>query len=239
MTVTSPRVTVQQIVYARDEARWRALATALGFMAAYPAEEGWAECDGGGALAVHAETADHADGTADLHLLVADLDAAEQSLAGYDATRAHMDGVGDLLVIRAGSGVTVSVSTGARATQGAVRVQPIWFQDDIAEARGILEALGLRAGIAADRGGWVEMHADGGGSVGIHSASGRSDGTGAGIGLSLLATGDLDALATSLSDAGFTASVVDEAYGRTVRVADPEVWINGSQDDLHGYHRED
>ncbi|MEJ1086867.1 hypothetical protein WDU99_00885 [Microbacterium sp. Mu-80] len=233
------RVTVQQIVYARHPQRWHALADALGMAAPYPPDEDWAEFDGGGVLAVHTETGDHGDGTTDLHLLVDDLDAAERALAGYETTRMHMDGIGDMLIVRAGSGVTVSVSTGARTTHGAVSVQPIWFQDDISEARSILEALGLRAGIAADRGGWVEMHADGGGSVGIHSASGRSDGTGEGIGLSLLATGDLDALAASLSDAGFTASVVDEAWARTIRVAHPQVWINGTQDDLHGYHRED
>lgn len=241
---TSPRVnstavtsTVQQIVYTRDEPRWRALAAALGLAAPFPAEAGWAEFDGGGVLAVHAETPDHADGTCDLHLLVDDLDAAERALAGREVERTDLDGAGHLLVIRAASGVVISASAGTRATAGPVSVQPIWFQDDIEEAREILTALGLRADIAADSGGWVEMRAAGGGRVGVHSASGRSEGSGAGIGLSFLAAGDLEALARRLTDAGFTASVVDESYARTIRIADPDAWINGAQDDLYGYHR--
>lgn len=232
-------VTVQQIVYTQDEPRWHALAVALGLAAPHPPEDGWAEFDGGGVLAVHAETAEHADGTCDLHLLVDDLGAAERALTGRDVERVNLEGVGDLLVIRAASGVGISVSEGARQTAGPVSVQPIWFQDDIAEAREILEALGLRAVIAADGGGWVEMHADGGGTVGVHTASGRSEGEGAGIGMSLLAEGDLDALVERVTDAGFAASVIDESYARTIRIADPEVWINGVQDDLYGYHRAD
>lgn len=240
----SPRVnsaavtsTVQQIVYTRGEPRWHALATALGLAAPFPVVAGWAEFDGGGVLAVHAETRDHADGTCDLHLLVDDLDAAERALAGREVERVNLDGVGDLLVIRAASGVVISASAGMRATAGAVSVQPIWFQDDVEEAREILTALGLRADIAADRGGWVEMRAAGGGTVGVHSASARSEGSGAGIGLSFLAEGDLETLAERLTDAGFPASVVDESYARTIRIGDPDVWINGAQDDLYGYHR--
>lgn len=231
--------TVQQIVYTAHEHRWHALAAALGLTAPFPPEPGWAEFDGGGVLAVHGALPEHPDGTCDLHLLVADLDAAEQALAGRDVERAPMPGVGDMLTVRAASGITLSVSAGARHTAGAVSMQPIWFQDDVDEAREILEALGLRADIVADRGGWVELLAPGGGTVGVHSASGRSEGTGAGIEMSLRAEGDLDALAARLTDAGFAASVVDEAYARTVRISDPDVCINGRQDDLHGYHRAD
>lgn len=234
----APEVTVQQIVYARHPQHWHALAAALGLVAPYPPEPEWAEFDGGGVLAVHAETTDHREGQCDLHLLVDDLDAAERALAGRDVTRAEMVGVGEVLTVTAASGVALTVSAGARRTDGDIVMQPIWFQDDVAEAREILEALGLRAEIVADRGGWVELRADGGGSVGVHSASGRSEGSGAGFGASLLASGDLDALAERLSDAGFAASVIDEAYGRTIRVAEPDIWINGVQDDLYGYRRE-
>lgn len=230
-------VTVQQIVYAGHPQRWHALAEALGLFAPFPPEPEWAEFEGGGVLAVHAETAEQREGTTDLHLLVDDLDAAERALRGRDVTRSAMAGVGDMLTVRAASGVTLTVSAGARRGAGDIVMQPIWFQDDIAEARELLEALGLRAEIVADRGGWVEMHADGGGSVGVHTASRRSEGAEAGIGLSLLAHGDLDALAARLADAGFAASVIDEAYGRTVHITEPEVWINGVQEDLYGYRR--
>ena len=224
--------TVQQIVYARHLERWHALAEVLGFVAPYPPEADWAELDGGGVLAVHREIDGHADGTVDLHLLVDDLDAAQQALAGRDVTRTALEGVGDMLLVRFASGLGISVSAGARATAGPIAVQPILFQEDIAEARGVLEALGLRPDIVADRGGWAELHAAGGGSVGVHEASEPA------VGLGFLADGDLDALAARLRDAGFEASVVDEAYARTVRVAEPDVWINGVQTDLYGYHRE-
>ncbi|WP_292698389.1 hypothetical protein [Microbacterium sp. 69-10] len=224
--------TVQQIVYARHPERWHALAEVLGFVAPYPPEADWAEFDGGGVLAVHREIDGHADGTVDLHLLVDDLDAAQQALAGRDVTRTALEGVGDMLLVRFASGLGISVSAGARATAGSIAVQPILFQEDVAEARGVLEALGLRPDIVADRGGWAELHAAGGGSVGVHEASEPA------VGLGFLADGDLDALAARLRDAGFEASVVDEAYARTVRVAEPDVWINGVQTDLYGYHRE-
>lgn len=230
--VPRPAVTVQQIVYTRHPQRWHALATALGLVAPFAPDSGWAEFDGGGVLAVHDEVDDHPDGTCDLHLLVDDLDAAERALAGRDVVRSELAGVGEILTVRAASGVVISVSAGARVTRGDVLVQPIWFQPDVDEARGILESLGMRADIVADRGGWVELHADGGGSVGVHEASDAS------IGLGFLAHGDLDQLAERVSDASFAASVVDEAYARTIRIADPDVWINGSQDDLYGYHLE-
>lgn len=113
-------------------------------------------------------------------------------------------------------------------------MQPIWFQPGLDEPRRILEALGLRADVAADGGGWIELVADGG-VVGLHHRDEPC------IGLSFLHRGDLDALAERLRAAGFDAAVIDEAFGRTVRLPGPdggdEIWINGTQDDLYGYHR--
>lgn len=224
---------VQQILYTR-EPRWWALAEAIGFSAPFPPTPEWAEFHADGVLAVHRATDDHRPGRVDIHVLVEDLDAAATALATYDAERGAMAGVGEILTIRASSGVAITVSEGTGGVTGDIRVQPIWFQRDLSEPRKILEALGFRAGIAADRGGWIEMHGDGG-SVGLHHGE-------PGIGLSFEARGDLEALAARVRDAGFTASVVDEAYARTVRITDPdrgaEICINGTQEDLHGYHRE-
>ena len=224
---------VQQILYTEHPQRWWKLAETLGFTAAYPPEPSWGEFHADGVLGVHGATPEQRPGMVDIHLLVDDLDAAASALSSFDARRTVMDGVGEMLVVR--SGIQVSVSAGeAGAGSRDISVQPIWFQEHLAEPRAILEALGLRAGIAADRGGWVELHGEGG-SVGLHTGAPR-------IGLSFEARGDLDALATRLRDAGFEASVVDEAFARTIRIPDPdggdEIWINGVQDDLHGYHRE-
>ena len=225
---------VQQILYTEHPERWWALAEALGFSAPFAPTPEWGEFHADGVLAVHRATGEHRPGRVDIHVLLKDLDAAASALSAFDVSRGTIDGVGEMLTVRAESAVVVTVSTGTGGVSGDIAVQPIRFQDDLAEPRAILQALGLRPGIAADRGGWVEMRADGG-AVGLHSGA-------PGIGLSFEARGDLDALAVRLRDAGFDASVVDEAFARTIRIPDPdggdEIWINGVQDDLHGYHRE-
>ncbi|GAA5151926.1 hypothetical protein GCM10025768_19120 [Microbacterium pseudoresistens] len=227
--------TVQQIVYTNALERWWTLAEAMGFSAPFTPDPAWAEFHGGGVLAVHRATDEHRAGMIDIHLLVDDLDTAQARIASFHPERITMDGVGEMLQVRVGSGLSITVSAGAvPPASGSIAVQPIWFQPDLGEPRALLEALGLAPGVAADRGGWVELTADGG-SVGLHQGEPR-------LGLSFEARGDLDALAARLRDAGFDASVVDEAFARTIRIPDPdrgaEVWINGVQDDLHGYHRE-
>lgn len=227
---------VQQILHTESPERWWALAEALGFVAPYPPAPSWGEFHADGVLAVHEATPEHRPGTVDIHLVVADLDAAATALSSFEVGREVMEGVGELLLVHAASGISITLSEGAvQHGAGDIAVQPIWFQEDLSEPRAILEALGFRAGIAADRGGWVEMLGDGG-SVGLHEGDPR-------IGLSFEARGDVDVVASRLRDAGFAASVVDEAFARTIRIPDPdggdEVWINGVQDDLHGYHRQD
>ncbi|WP_144796532.1 hypothetical protein [Microbacterium paludicola] len=226
---------VQQILYTTEPERWWTLAEALGFVAPFEPTAEWAEFHADGVLAVHGVTEQHPAGTVDIHLIVPELDAAASALDGFATQRLVMDGVGEMLLVRPASGIAVSVSEGAvQRGIGDIAVQPIWFQPELDEPRAILAALRFRAGVAADRGGWVEMLCDGG-SIGLHEGEAR-------IGLSFEARGDLDALAARLRDAGFAASVVDEAFARTIRLPDPdggaEIWINGVQDDLHGYHRE-
>ena len=225
---------VQQILYTREPERWWALAGALGFAAPFAPSPAWGEFHADGVLAVHEVTDPHAPGQVDLHLLVEDLDAAASELSAFDVSRSTMDGVGEMLTVRASSGIAVTVSAGAVERTGEVSVQPIWFQDDLAEPRAMLTALGLRPVLAADRGGWVDLRGRAG-AVGLHTGT-------PGMGLSFEVRGDIDALAARLRDAGFDAAVIDEAYTRTVRIPDPdggaEIWVNGVQDDLHGYHRE-
>lgn len=225
---------VQQIVYTEHPERWWALAEVLGFVAPPTPAPEWGAFHADGVFAVHRAFEDRAVGASDIHLLVDDLDAA--ALVGFGATRSVMEGVGEVVTVRAASGLTITVSAGApEAEARVVSVQPIWFQQDLAEPRAILEALGLRPGIVSDGGGWVEMLA-GGGSVGLHAGEPR-------IGIGFEARGDLDELVARLEAAGFAASVVDEAFARTVRIADPDggddIWVNGVQDDLYGYHRVD
>lgn len=225
---------VQQILYTANPERWWALAEALGFSVPFAPSHAWGEFHADGVLAVHHATEEHAPARVDLHLLVEDLDAAASALSAFGVARSTMDGVGELLTVRASSGQAVTVSEGVGERAGDISVQPIWFQEDLAEPKTILTALGLRPCIVADRGGWIEMRAEAG-AVGLHTGTPH-------IGLSFEARGDLDALAQRVRDAGFDAAVIDEAFARTLRISDPdggaEIWVNGVQDDLHGYHRE-
>ncbi|WP_298039987.1 hypothetical protein [uncultured Microbacterium sp.] len=225
---------VQQILYTGEPRSWWRLADALGLVAPVEPDAEWAEFHGDGVLAIHPVTPEHAAGDVDIHLIVADLDAAASALDAFDTETLTMDGIGEMIVVHAASGISISVSDGAaQRGVGRIAVQPLWFQQDLTEPRAILEALGFRTGIQADSGGWAEMLCDGG-VIGLHMGEPR-------IGLSFEARGDLDALAASLRGAGIAASIVDEAFTRTIRLPDPDggddVWINGVQHDLHGYHR--
>ncbi|GAA3646897.1 hypothetical protein [Microbacterium marinilacus] len=234
--------TVQQIRYTDHPERWHALAGALGLTPPYRPTPEWAEFEGDGVLAIHRATPDRPAGAVDLHVLAADLDAAAEAVAAFDTAREEMADVGAVLRIAAVDGVAVTVSAGVRAPRGDLAMQPIWFAHDLDEPRRLLEALGLRAQIVGDRGGWVDLAAPGGGAVGLHAVATADMADAPSIGLSFLAAGDLDALARRVRAAGFDAAVIDESYGRTIRIPDPdggeEIWINGVQDDLYGYDRE-
>ena len=124
-----------------------------------------------------------------------------------------------------------------------MRVRPVRFTNDVAEMRRFLEALGLNARIAADGGGWVDFTTGSPGLAALHDAATAQTGYQAGqTTLSFEADEPLEPLQERLAQAGFTdAHIVDEAYGRTLFVTDPDgVWvaIDGVQTDLHGYHRE-
>jgi hypothetical protein len=67
------------------------------------------------------------------------------------------------------------------------------------------------------------------------------DGAVAEVVLSFEYTGDVRELQTRFERSGRVALVVDENYGYSLRISDPnggdDIWVNQQQDDLHGYHR--
>jgi hypothetical protein len=122
-----------------------------------------------------------------------------------------------------------------------MRVRPVRFTNDVPAMRRFLEVLGLSARVAADGGGWVDFTAPTTGMAALHDATQTQTGYAAGqTSLSFEADEPLEPLRQRLVEAGFTdAHIVDEAYGRTLFVTDPDgVWIaiDGVQTDLHGYH---
>lgn len=229
-------ITVEQILYTSAPQRWWALAEELGFAAVGTPSAEWSEFRADGLLALHRVTESHPAGSVDLHVIVDDVDRVAAALCEHNVARTFMAGVGDVLTVHASSGVVLTVAAGAGEPHlGKIAVQPIWFQPDVDEATAILTAVGLRAEIAANDGGWVEFRADRGGSIGVHMSEA------AGVGASFLSCGDLAERARVLTDAGFPAHVIDEAYGRSMRITNPDggsdIWINGAQEDLYGYHR--
>ena len=231
-------ITVQPIRYTAHPDEWHRLAEALGFRPAFPPDPRWSEFDGRGILAIHHAGADdeHA-GRTGLHLLSDDLDAVEVRLAaaGFSVHRTVLDDIGPMLTGSAASGAKLTISGGARAADtGALAVQPIWYQSDLDEPRRFLETIGLRPHVASQSGTWISFTAEGGGLAALHHAEAVR------FELSLEYTGDLDALAERLAAAGHPASVIDEAYNRTLLVDTPDgdqLWVNGTMDDLYGYTR--
>ncbi|TNU77222.1 hypothetical protein FH969_00090 [Miniimonas arenae] len=131
-------------------------------------------------------------------------------------------------------------------------VQAIWYTPVVQEAADLLETLGLRRRIASDSGGWVDLRADGGGLAAVHA--GRTVGTelafeiaGPGaVGDAGAGDGDgglLHELHARLTASGHDAALIDESYGVTLRVANPDapddvdarIWVSEWQGELYGY----
>ncbi len=122
-------------------------------------------------------------------------------------------------------------------------VRPVRFTDDIPAMQAFLESLGLQIRISSDRPGWVDM-AGSSGLVALHAA--KDSNTGAAHGETRLSfeLEDADAAVAALRDAGFEASVIDESWGRTLELTDPDgrtMLCDERSDDLYGYtaHRVD
>lgn len=161
-------------------------------------------------------------------------DAAERLRAAGVASSTERDGS---VIVRPASGPSFLLSppTGGPArVDGHLTVMPIWYGPELDELRRTLAALGLRESLAADSGVWYEFDAPDGGRVALHADADPR------VELAFSCRGDLDALSTSLRQAGFDADVVDEAYNRTVHVRTPgggSLHLNGPIEDLYGFHR--
>ena len=84
-----------------------------------------------------------------------------------------------------------------------MRVRPIHFVPDLAEAVRFYEALGLRSEARSRSGHWVELTAAGG-DLGLHNAAIAADGQGrTGVALNFVADEPLEAIEQRLRAAGF------------------------------------
>lgn len=232
-------LTVQPIQYTTDPSAWHALARGLGLQPLPGGDNVWSEFAGDGVLAVHrVDTV--AEERTEIVLLTdtpAALDDLERTLAAAGAAvrRTVLDDIGPLLVVDGPLPMSATTTASATAsTSSPMTVMPIWYGADLTAQAGVAEAVGLRRRLTSDSGVWADFTAAGGGALALHRADQR------GVELSFEYSGDLDALATQLTEAGFEPRILDEAYNRTLRVArpdGPDLWVNGVQQDLYGYTR--
>ena len=214
--------------------QWRSLLEALG-MRVVVDEPGWTVMRaGGGVIAIHASEPDEA--RTELWFEASDPAAVGDQLAatGVPVTA---DEPGDTTTLRRcdmPDGQLLGLSHWNAAEDGAggpLQVLPLWMTPDVAAAASHLETLGARPQLSSDDGGWVQLATDDG-LVAAHAGD-------LGTVLSFDWDGSIDALHTQLAARGVTSRVIDEAYGRTLRIDHPdgaeELWVNEKQTDLHGY----
>ncbi|HWE10308.1 MAG TPA: VOC family protein [Solirubrobacteraceae bacterium] len=105
-----------------------------------------------------------------------------------------------------------------------MRIRPIHFVPDLADAVRFYEALGLHIQARSRSGHWIGLAAAGG-ELGLHDAAVAADGQGrTGIALNLVADEPLEEVERRLRTAGFSPDdrMVDQEWGRSLFVPGPD-----------------
>ncbi|WP_163542454.1 VOC family protein [Occultella kanbiaonis] len=245
---------VRPIQYTAHTEDWVALVTALGGERVRDDGDWQLFALAGGGVAIHGmPDGDPAVGRIELRFVVADLDAALRAVTpalielGLSASVTTED-FGRYAAVTAADGQHVYLDENsdlvgrvARTGSGDLapaEVLPLWYTEDVPGGARVLTALGLSTRIRSDSGEWVDLSAPGGGLLAVHGDAR----TGAVLSFE---HPDVQALAERLGDAGIAADVVDENYGLSLRIANPDspedlrarIWVNQTQEDLYGYQR--
>lgn len=115
--------------------------------------------------------------------------------------------------------------------------------EDIPTGTQVLETHGLTPRIASQNGGWTDLVANG--IFAFHDGELRQATHEAALQPAIEVfgeTGDIDAYLAQLEERGVKATIIDEAYGRSLRIIQPdgtELWVNETMHDLYGYRRLD
>lgn len=213
---------------ARPE-KWEELLAALGL--AKTVDQGpWREFDAGsGRLALHVTEAGSADdGLTSFGVEVGDLAefARRTSLSAEDSGNTTAELItadhGESCRITGRDGFSFLADLGAREVQSggadpAVTVVGVWFTADPGAAAVTLQDIGARFRPVPDADETADFTAKNGGVLMVRPASGPSR---AGLGFEY--DGDLGALRDRLAAAGLDVSETEEAFGRTLHVANPD-----------------
>lgn len=224
--------------------QWGRLLSALGMVRTVD-DGDWQEFDAGsGRLALHrvvagavaagtggpgnAQDSTTLDGRTDFGVEVGDLAefAGRTNLAGEEdgATPAELVTAehGDTCRITGEDGFGFFADKAAHGAQcadadPALAVVEVWFTPDAAAAAQTLRNMGARLRPAPDDDETADFTAKNGGVLMVRPASGAAR-----SGLGFEYTGDLTALRDRLADAGHQVSLTEEAFGRTLHVANPD-----------------
>ncbi len=103
-----------------------------------------------------------------------------------------------------------------------MKVRPIHFVPDLAEAMRFYEALGLKPEARSRSGHWIELTAAGG-ELGLHDAAMAAEEGREGLALNFVAEEPLEAVEQRLRAAGFApeGTIVDHEWGRALHVTGP------------------
>jgi hypothetical protein len=225
---------------------WDSLLTALG-MVRTENDGDWRVFDAGsGRLALHAVPAGAAeDGSTELAVEVGDLAefARRTNLAAEDDGTAPAELVtadhGEACRISAPDGFSFLADKAAHGAQcadadPALAVVGVWFTEDPEAASRMLQHMGARPRPVPDQDDTADFAAKNGGILMVRPALGTPR-----SGLGFEYDGALEPLQERLASAGFQVSATEEAFGRTLHVANPDagagaaghvpgtLWISG------------
>jgi len=231
---------VRPIHYTSRMDQWGQLLSALGMVRTVD-DGDWQEFDAGsGRLALHrvaagagaagggGEQGNVQDGRTDFGVEVGDLAefARRTNLAGVEdgTTPAELVSArhGDTCRITGEDGFGFFADKAAHGAQcadadPALAVVEVWFTPDAAAAAQTLRNMGARLRPAPDADETADFTAKNGGVLMVRPASGAAR-----SGLGFEYTGDLADLRDRLAAAGHQVSLTEEAFGRTLHVANPD-----------------
>ncbi|MCD5342391.1 VOC family protein [Arthrobacter sp. AK04] len=207
---------------------WDRLLTALG-MVRTEDDAGWQVFDAGsGRLALHAVPEGAQDGSTALAVEVGDLAefARRTNLAAEADGAAPAELVtadhGESCRITAPDGFSFLADKAAHAAQcadadPALAVVGVWFTEDPASVSRTLHQVGARPRPVPDQDDTADFTAKNGGVLMVRPASGMPR-----SGLGFEYDGALEPLRERLASAGIQASITEEAFARTLHVANPD-----------------
>ncbi|WP_350000750.1 VOC family protein [Pseudarthrobacter sp. WHRI 8279] len=207
---------------------WDRLLTALG-MVRTEDDAGWQVFDAGsGRLALHAVPDGAQDGSTALAVEVGDLaEFARRTNLAAEADGAAPAGLvtadhGESCRITAPDGFSFLADKAAHAApradaDPALAVVGVWFTEDPASASRTLHQVGARPRPVPDQDDTADFTAKNGGVLMVRPASGTPR-----SGLGFEYDGGLEPLRERLASAGIQAGITEEAFARTLHVANPD-----------------